>query len=111
MAQRKKSVAGIRLGRRIKQLRKARGMEQADLAATLPGEASRSLISYIVTGRSFPTPSRLVELAEVLGVDLASLFLDGDELRQRLARNILAAKDEDMLILVERLMSGGGERR
>jgi len=106
MAQRSKTMAGIRLGRRVKSLRRERGMEQADLAAALPEEASRSLISYIETGRSFPTPKRIEEFAQLFEVDIAAPFLDSDDVRHRLAGAILGTDDEQVLALIERVLDG-----
>lgn len=59
-------------GARIRELRKARGLTQDQLADFLGVE--QKYISLIEHGKSYPALDRLVRIAEVLQVTLPSLF-------------------------------------
>jgi transcriptional regulator with XRE-family HTH domain len=107
MAQRITTQISELVGRRISELRKTHKLQQADLAVALKREVSRSLISYIETGRSFPKPERLADLAAVLEVDVASFFLDSGEFRKRIALKVLATDDTTLLRHVGKLLDLG----
>lgn len=62
----------LRLGVRIKELRRLRRLSQEDLAATV-GTSQRELSGY-ETGTVFPRPERIEELALALGVQVRDLF-------------------------------------
>jgi len=88
------------VGRRIRSLRKARGLSQeqlAELAGTSPKYLSR-----IETGRENPTLDLFLRLAQGLKVDLYEIFQfehEGDtprRLRKKLESLVAAAKDEDL---------------
>ena len=88
------------VGRRIRSLRKTRGLSQeklADLAGMSPKYLSR-----IETGRENPTLDLFLRLAQGLKVDLYEIFQfehEGDtprRLRKKLESLIAAAKEEDL---------------
>lgn len=60
------------LGARIRELRKAQGMAQEQLAEALGVE--QQYMSRIELGRSYPSLDRLIRIAEILKVPLPSLF-------------------------------------
>ena len=69
----KTSFGGIRkLGEKIKQLRKSKGISQEELASTL--KINRNFLSRIETGKSEPTASMLKNIAKIFNVDLNSLL-------------------------------------
>jgi transcriptional regulator with XRE-family HTH domain len=63
---------GIKLGRRIKQLREARGLTQAAFAQV--SRKSVETISNFERGKTLPSLQTLSALAEILEVDVADLF-------------------------------------
>ena len=62
----------MKLGEKIKQLRKSKGISQEDLASML--KINRNYLSRIETGKSEPTSSVLKQIAEIFSVDLNSLL-------------------------------------
>ncbi len=99
------------VGRRIRSLRKVRGLSQeklADLVGTSPKYLSR-----IETGRENPTLDLFLRLAKGLKVDLYEIFQfahEGDtprRLRQKLETLVAAAKDEDLARLTRVLEALG----
>ena len=62
----------MKLGEKIKQLRKGKGISQEELAAML--KINRNYLSRIETGKSEPTSSILKHIAEIFSVDLNSLL-------------------------------------
>jgi transcriptional regulator with XRE-family HTH domain len=60
------------LGARIRELRKAQGLTQDQLAEVLGIE--QKYVSLIEHGKSYPSLDRLMRIAEVLKVPLPSLF-------------------------------------
>ncbi|QEM68769.1 helix-turn-helix transcriptional regulator [Geobacter sp. FeAm09] len=62
----------ILFGTRIRELRKARGMTQGQLADLLDIEQKH--VSLIELGKSYPSLDRLMLIAEALNVPLPSLF-------------------------------------
>lgn len=69
----KTSFEGImKLGEKIKQLRKSKGISQEELASTL--KINRNFLSRIETGKSEPTASMLKNIAKIFNVDLNSLL-------------------------------------
>lgn len=60
------------LGARIRELRKARGIAQEQLAEALGVE--QQYMSRIELGKSYPSLDRLMRIAEILRVPLPSLF-------------------------------------
>ena len=62
----------MKLGEKIKQLRKSKGISQEELASTL--NINRNFLSRIETGKSEPTASMLKNIAKIFNVDLNSLL-------------------------------------
>jgi transcriptional regulator with XRE-family HTH domain len=91
------------VGSRIRELRVARGWQQVDLEAHIDGIASRSSISYLETGRTFPSRNTLHALARAFNVPPAVLFLDPSDRRQRIALALLTC-DEALLPALEKLL-------
>lgn len=85
------------VGRRIRQLREARGWAQVDLAAHLDGRVQRAMVSDIETARRHPSLATLLKLAEALEVPVAILFLDPQALlTDRVAERALGATDDEL---------------
>lgn len=57
-----------RLGRRIQELRKSNKLTQEQLAEKI--EIGTSNISYIETGKFYPTPDTLSKIAKALNVEI-----------------------------------------
>ena len=90
----------IRIGKRIKELRRARGFSQEKLAEALG--ISTNYVSGIECGRENPTLDLLIAIAAALKVDVAALFngawfeLRETELRRKL-RALLDHADFEQL--------------
>lgn len=61
-----------RLGRRIQELRKSNKLTQEQLAEKI--EIGTSNISYIETGKFYPTPETLGKIAKALNVEIYELL-------------------------------------
>jgi transcriptional regulator with XRE-family HTH domain len=72
----------INLGLRIKELRIKRGLSQAELA-TLVG-VTPSTVSQVEANIIYPSLPALLKMAEVLSVEIASLFQDALEVEKRI---------------------------
>ncbi|HWB79955.1 MAG TPA: helix-turn-helix transcriptional regulator [Nannocystaceae bacterium] len=64
------------LGRRVAELRRARGWKQIDLEAHLDEAIKRATISDVENGREMPSLRTIVHLARVFEVHPAELLLD-----------------------------------
>ena len=90
----------VRIGKRIKELRKTRGLSQERVAELL--DISPNYLSGIECGRENPTLDLLLRLAAALKVDVAALFngawfaLTESELRRKL-RTLLDRSELDQL--------------
>lgn len=62
----------MKLGEKIKQLRKSKGISQETLAALL--KVNRNYLSRVETGKSEPTATILKQIAEIFNIDLNSLL-------------------------------------
>ena len=62
----------MKLGEKIKSLRKSKSISQEELASML--KINRNYLSRIETGKSEPTSSILKNIAEIFSVDLNSLL-------------------------------------
>ena len=85
-----------RLGRRIQELRKSNKLTQEQLAEKI--EIGTSNISYIETGKFYPTPETLGKIAKALNVEIYELYMFEqlkpiDELRTELIGAIRANDD------------------
>lgn len=75
-----------RLGGRIRQARRVRGLTQTDVASP---NLTKSFISLLESGRTYPSVGTLVALAERLQTSLALLLLDQSQLPRETALNLL----------------------
>jgi transcriptional regulator with XRE-family HTH domain len=82
------------LGNRLRALRKAKEMNQVDVAAAL--DVGRSTIASIETGSDLPGRDLLVRLADFYGVGLDELYVLGVNAPEDSKR----AKDEDEVALL-----------
>jgi transcriptional regulator with XRE-family HTH domain len=62
----------VRVGEKIRTLRKAKGMKQYTLASEA-GYESRSTIAAIENGIILPSLDKAIEIAHILGVEVATL--------------------------------------
>jgi transcriptional regulator with XRE-family HTH domain len=62
------------LGRRLKQLRKEKGLTQKELASQVPGGLDYTYIGKIERGEQFPSLKILSAIGEVLNVPLGYFF-------------------------------------
>ena len=62
----------MKLGEKVKQLRKNKGISQEELAVML--KINRNYLSRIETGKSEPTSTILKHIAEIFKIDLNSLL-------------------------------------
>jgi putative transcriptional regulator len=106
MAAKGAAALGRLVGRRIRELRQETEWQQVDLEAALEGAATRSSISYLENGRTFPSRDTLYALARAFEVPVASLFLDPRDRRQRIALAVLYCAEE-LLPALEKLVDIG----
>lgn len=76
-----------RLGSRIRLARRARGLTQTDAAG--PG-LTKSFVSLLESGRTYPSVGTLVTMADRLQTSLGQLLLDGEHLARETALNLVA---------------------
>lgn len=93
----------IKLGKRIKQLRKEQGYTQETFAEKL--DIATSSLGYLETGKYYPAPENAEKIAAVLGVEIHDLFYfkdikDKEELIKEIKRNIDSIKDNDEKLLI-----------
>ena len=107
-----------RLGGRIRQARRIRGFTQTDIARP---NLTKSFISLLESGRTYPSVSTLVTLASRLQSSLALLLLETPQLPRETALNLLelarasapanAAKTDRLLATVEALSEDANDLR
>src|SRR6059036_3756781 len=107
-----------RLGGRIRQARRIRGFTQTDIARP---NLTKSFISLLESGRTYPSVSTLVTLASRLQSSLALLLLETPQLPRETALNLLelarasapanAAKTDRLLAAVEALSEDANDLR
>jgi len=78
----KRTTGRIDLGLRLKELRLKRGLSQTELAKLVG--VTPSTISQVESNFIYPSLPSLLKIAEVLSVEMASLFQDKAEPRKRL---------------------------
>ncbi|MBN1842665.1 MAG: helix-turn-helix domain-containing protein [Deltaproteobacteria bacterium] len=78
----KHGAARLNLGLRIKELRTKRGLSQAELAKLVG--VTPSTISQVEANIIYPSLPALLKMAEVLSVDITSLFEQAMELEKRI---------------------------
>jgi len=95
-----------KLGKRIKELRKAKGYTQEQLAELIDME--QNTISVIESGRNFPTLVTLEKIANVLHVDLSDFFrydyFEDIEIIKTAAREQLENMNENQLRTIFKCM-------
>lgn len=97
-----------RLGSRIRQVRRVRGLTQTDVAKP---NLTKSFISLLESGRTYPSVGTLVALANRLQTSLALLLLEAPELPRETALTLLAlarAMGESAPANAERLLAAAG---
>ena len=100
----------MKLGEKIKSLRKSKGISQEELASTL--KINRNFLSRIETGKSEPTASILKNIAKLFNIDLNSLLdvknisTDSDDKIKYITENCknLNEKDIDFIIRIISVM-------
>ncbi len=96
----------IKLGNRIKELRKAKGVTQEKLAEIVNMDITS--LSKIETGRNYPQSETVEKIADALDVGVDKLFcfkqkLSGEDYLELIHKNIMLMKnsDEKLRILYE----------
>lgn len=88
-----------KLGKRIKELRKQKGLTQEKLAELINME--QNSISIIESGRNFPTLATLEKIANILEVNLSDFFnyeyLDDIELVKQSVQEGLKIMDDNQI--------------
>lgn len=98
----------MKLGEKIKYLRKSKGISQEELALML--KINRNYLSRIETGKSEPTSSILKHTAEIFNIDLNSLLdintdkMHSTEKVKYITENCKYLHDKDLDFIV-RIMS------
>lgn len=85
-------------GARIRELRKSRGLNQAELAEIIGVDAKH--VSRMETGQTFPYPDKLDMLAGALGVQIKELF----EFEHVVEENVTVGS-------IEKMLRGAGEEK
>lgn len=94
----------MKLGEKIKLLRKSKGISQESLAAIL--KVNRNYLSRVETGKSEPTAGILKQLAEIFNVDLNSLLeidcnnKDNSEKIKYIITNCKSLREKDLDTIV-----------
>jgi len=78
-------------GARIRELRKSKGLNQAELAEIIGVDAKH--VSRMETGQTFPYPDKLDALARAFGVQINELF----EFEHMVEENVTVQNIEEML--------------
>ena len=101
----KTSFRGImKLGEKIKLIRKSKGISQEELASTL--KINRNFLSRIETGKSEPTASILKNIAKLFNIDLNSLLdvksipTNSDDKIKYITENCKNLDDKDMDFII-----------
>src|SRR5574341_288820 len=107
-----------RLGSRIRQARRVRGFTQTDIAKP---NLTKSFISLLESGRTYPSVSTLVTLASRLQTSLALLLLEAPQLPRETVLNMLelarasapanAAKTDRLLTAADALAEDADDLR
>lgn len=94
----------MKLGEKIKLLRKSKGISQESLAAIL--KVNRNYLSRVETGKSEPTAGILKQLAEIFNIDLNSLLeidcnsKDNSEKIKYIITNCKSLREKDLDTIV-----------
>ena len=94
----------MKLGEKIKLIRKSKGISQEELASTL--KINRNFLSRIETGKSEPTASILKNIAKLFNIDLNSLLdvksipTNSDDKIKYITENCKNLDDKDMYFII-----------
>ena len=94
----------MKLGEKIKLIRKSKGISQEELASTL--KINRNFLSRIETGKSEPTASILKNIAKLFNIDLNSLLdvknipTDSDDKIKYITENFKNLNDKDIDFII-----------
>lgn len=94
----------MKLGEKIKLIRKSKGISQEELASTL--KINRNFLSRIETGKSEPTASILKNIAKLFNIDLNSLLdvknipTDSDDKIKYITENCKNLNDKDIDFII-----------
>ena len=94
----------MKLGEKIKLIRKSKGISQEELASTL--KINRNFLSRIETGKSEPTASILKNIAKLFNIDLNSLLdvknipTDSDDKIKSITENCKNLNDKDIDFII-----------
>lgn len=94
----------MKLGEKIKELRKTKNISQEQLAIML--KINRNYLSRIETGKSEPTSGILKQIAEIFNVDLNSLLDIKEETKEKkekikyITDNTKYLKDRDLDFII-----------
>lgn len=100
----------MKLGEKIKLIRKSKGISQEELSSML--KINRNYLSRIETGKSEPTSSILKNIAKIFNIDLNSLLEVNDKLANTSEKikyitencKYLADKDIDFIVRIISVM-------
>jgi transcriptional regulator with XRE-family HTH domain len=70
-------MSNLRIGKKIKRLRKSRGLTMEELASS--ADITKGFISQLERDKTATTVSTLKQILDVLGIDLSDFFKDFDE--------------------------------
>jgi len=99
--------AKILLGKRIKELRKQKGLTQEQLAELIDLETTS--LSGIESGRHYPSLPTIEKIARVLGIEIKMLFdfhhlQDVEVLKQNIIDNIDKLAEDKIIFIYEYIM-------
>lgn len=96
----------VLLGERIRELRKARGLTQEQLAELV--EVEQKHVSRLELGKSYPTIERLEKIAEALNVPLKDFFdfmhLDSPDTRALKIDELVKGMNEDYQRIIYKIV-------
>lgn len=94
------------LGARIKELRKAKGLSQEQLAEKVDIEAKH--VSRLELGKNYPSITTLEQIADALNVEMIDILQVGHHLpKKQLSANItkmLKEADDEKLRMIEKVV-------
>ncbi|MCB2225529.1 MAG: helix-turn-helix domain-containing protein [Desulfarculaceae bacterium] len=104
-AEQRRSTGLVELGARLKELRAKKGLSQTELARLVG--VTPSTISQVESNHIYPSLPALVKMAEVLGVEVASLFSES----AGQARGLIFPAEEAAEVRLEDLPAGAVNAR
>jgi transcriptional regulator with XRE-family HTH domain len=91
-------LAMTTLGRRIKQIRKARGLTRPDLAEAAGVKTTPGAVYQWETGRATPTTDKLPHIAKALNVSVSDLLDDTEASVKSVTRDTPSPDSEDSTV-------------